>query len=46
MNLRGQRLPLGRLQASGFGETRPVAPDQNPDGTDNPAGSGTAASRS
>jgi outer membrane protein OmpA-like peptidoglycan-associated protein len=28
----------GRLQASGLGETRPVAPNQNPDGSDNPAG--------
>jgi outer membrane protein OmpA-like peptidoglycan-associated protein len=31
-------VPAGRLQASGLGETRPVAPNQNPDGTDNPAG--------
>lgn len=28
----------GRLQARGLGETQPVAPNQNPDGSDNPAG--------
>jgi outer membrane protein OmpA-like peptidoglycan-associated protein len=28
----------GRLQARGLGETEPVAPNQNPDGSDNPAG--------
>lgn len=26
------------LDATGFGETRPVAPNENPDGSDNPAG--------
>jgi outer membrane protein OmpA-like peptidoglycan-associated protein len=26
------------LRASGLGETRPVAPNQNPDGSDNPTG--------
>ncbi len=26
------------LDAQGFGETRPVAPNENPDGSDNPAG--------
>lgn len=28
----------GRLRSEGFGETRPVAPNTNPDGSDNPAG--------
>jgi photosystem I P700 chlorophyll a apoprotein A2 len=28
----------GRLSARGLGETQPVAPNQNPDGSDNPAG--------
>jgi outer membrane protein OmpA-like peptidoglycan-associated protein len=27
-----------RLQAKGFGETKPIMPNQNPDGTDNPIG--------
>ena len=35
-------LPLGvdggRLDAAGFGETQPVAPNEAPDGTDDPAG--------
>ena len=28
----------GRLKARGYGETMPVAPNSNPDGTDNPLG--------
>lgn len=28
----------GRLKAKGYGETMPVAPNSNPDGTDNPLG--------
>lgn len=28
----------GRLDAVGLGETQPVAPNQGPDGTDDPAG--------
>jgi outer membrane protein OmpA-like peptidoglycan-associated protein len=31
-------VPASRLGAKGFGETRPVAPNQNSDGSDNPAG--------
>jgi photosystem I P700 chlorophyll a apoprotein A2 len=31
-------IAAGRLRARGLGETEPVAPNQNPDGTDNPAG--------
>lgn len=27
-----------RLQAKGYGETKPIAPNQHPDGSDNPAG--------
>ena len=29
---------VGQVSAKGFGETQPVAPNENPDGTDNPAG--------
>lgn len=29
---------IDRMTATGFGETRPVAPDTNPDGSDNPEG--------
>jgi outer membrane protein OmpA-like peptidoglycan-associated protein len=29
---------IDRMTATGFGETRPVAPNTNPDGSDNPAG--------
>jgi len=28
----------GRMTARGYGETRPVAPNNKPDGSDNPAG--------
>ncbi|MGE0680350.1 MAG: OmpA family protein [Candidatus Binatia bacterium] len=28
----------GRLRSEGFGETRPIAPNTNPDGSDNPEG--------
>jgi len=28
----------GRLQAAGFGETKPVAPNARPDGSDDPEG--------
>jgi outer membrane protein OmpA-like peptidoglycan-associated protein len=28
----------GRLKAKGYGETMPVVPNSNPDGTDNPLG--------
>lgn len=31
-------VPAARLQASGFGEADPVAPNQRPDGTDDPEG--------
>jgi outer membrane protein OmpA-like peptidoglycan-associated protein len=31
-------IAAGRLRARGLGEAEPVAPNQNPDGTDNPAG--------
>lgn len=29
---------VGRVSAKGFGESRPIAPNENPDGSDNPAG--------
>jgi OmpA-OmpF porin, OOP family len=29
---------VGRIDAVGFGATQPVAPNTNPDGSDNPAG--------
>jgi OmpA-OmpF porin, OOP family len=39
-------IPAGRLQEKGFGETRPVAMNKNPDGSDNPeGGKRTAESR-
>ena len=31
-------LDAGKLEAASFGETRPAAPNANPDGSDNPAG--------
>jgi outer membrane protein OmpA-like peptidoglycan-associated protein/tetratricopeptide (TPR) repeat protein len=31
-------IPASRMQAKGYGETRPVAPNSLPDGSDNPAG--------
>jgi outer membrane protein OmpA-like peptidoglycan-associated protein len=34
---------VGRIDAIGFGATQPVAPNTNPDGSDNP--SGRAANR-
>ena len=34
----GQGLQRERITVEAFGESRPVAPNQNPDGTDNPAG--------
>lgn len=31
-------ISIKRLQAKGYGETQPVAPNENPDGSDNPEG--------
>ncbi|MGB0166915.1 MAG: OmpA family protein, partial [Luteibaculum sp.] len=31
-------IPEDRLVAAGYGESRPIAPNQNPDGSDNPVG--------
>ena len=36
--LAGKGIPETRLQAKGYGESLPVAPNSNPDGSDNPAG--------
>jgi outer membrane protein OmpA-like peptidoglycan-associated protein len=37
-HLAGKGIPEERLQARGYGESMPIAPNSNPDGTDNPAG--------
>ena len=34
----GKGIDPSRLEAVGFGEGRPIAPNQNPDGSDNPTG--------
>jgi outer membrane protein OmpA-like peptidoglycan-associated protein len=34
----GKGIDPSRLEAVGFGESRPIAPNQNPDGSDNPTG--------
>lgn len=34
----GKGIDRSRLQAKGYGESQPVAPNTNPDGSDNPAG--------
>lgn len=34
----GQRVRRDRLSIEAYGKSRPIAPNQNPDGTDNPAG--------
>ncbi len=36
--LAGKGIPSYRMKARGYGETRPIAPNSNPDGSDNPAG--------
>lgn len=33
-------IEAGRLQGKGYGETKPIAPNHNPDGSDNPFGRG------
>jgi outer membrane protein OmpA-like peptidoglycan-associated protein len=33
-----EHLDAGRMRATGYGEARPVAPNTNPDGSDNPEG--------
>ncbi|MNL32887.1 Photosystem I chlorophyll a apoprotein A2 [compost metagenome] len=34
----GKGIPLSRMTSKGYGETRPVAPNELPNGKDNPAG--------
>ncbi len=34
----GKGITRNRLQAKGYGETTPIAPNENPDGSDNPEG--------
>ena len=36
--LAGRGVPASRISTEAFGETRPVAPNRKPDGTDDPAG--------
>lgn len=36
--LAGKGIPLSRMTSKGYGETRPVAPNELPNGKDNPAG--------
>ena len=36
--LRKQGIPKDRVKPKGYGETQPIAPNENPDGTDNPEG--------
>ena len=36
--LAGRGVPASRISIEAFGETRPVAPNRKPDGTDDPAG--------
>ncbi|AGY58460.1 OmpA family protein [Gloeobacter kilaueensis] len=36
--LQNARIENGRMRTTGFGESHPVAPNANPDGSDNPAG--------
>jgi outer membrane protein OmpA-like peptidoglycan-associated protein len=36
--VRNGNVPAGNITARGFGEQNPVAPNTNPDGSDNPAG--------
>jgi outer membrane protein OmpA-like peptidoglycan-associated protein len=36
--LAGRGVPVSRISIEAFGETRPVAPNRKPDGTDDPAG--------
>lgn len=36
--LNDQGIPLGMIEAKGFGESQPIAPNENSDGTDNPIG--------
>jgi len=31
-------IPLNKIQATGYGKSKPIAPNQNPDGSDNPIG--------
>ena len=36
--LSGKGIDRSRLESTGLGEGRPIAPNQNPDGSDNPIG--------
>ena len=36
--LQSKGIAAARLENAGFGESRPIAPNQNPDGSDNPVG--------
>src|SRR5690606_29512397 len=36
--LNDKGIPLNKIQATGHGKSKPIAPNQNPDGSDNPIG--------